>query len=295
MLLDANDADRGVFAADFDACVIGTGPAGMTVARRLAAKGLIVALMEGGGIDLESESQALYAGEVVGLDYYPLEDARLRMFGGSSMHWGGRCRELDAEQLPAAPFETLRGWPIAKADLDPYQAETDTILDLIPAADAPESAGRPGRGALPPHPVPLQPADPLRREVPGRDRRQPGDHLRHQRQPRRPPPRRRARDGDRARSSSPSPPTTRASPSRRGSSCSASAASRTRGRCSTAPARSRSASATRTTSSAAISASIRTTASARSTTRTRSPRRRCSATPEEAYAPTRPSWRSTRS
>ena len=138
MLLDANDADRGVFARSFDACVIGTGPAGITVARRLAAKGLSVALMEGGGIDLESESQALYAGEIVGLEYYPLEDARLRMFGGSSMHWGGRCRELDAENFESLPFETLRGWPIAKTDLDPYQAETDTILVLIPVADLPD-------------------------------------------------------------------------------------------------------------------------------------------------------------
>ncbi|HET9070260.1 MAG TPA: FAD-dependent oxidoreductase, partial [Amaricoccus sp.] len=85
MLLDANDADRGVLARTFDACVIGTGPAGMTVARRLAARGFTVALMEGGGLGLESESQALYEGAVVGQDYYALEDARLRMFGGSSM------------------------------------------------------------------------------------------------------------------------------------------------------------------------------------------------------------------
>ena len=42
----------------------------MTLARRLAAQGFAVALMEGGGLDLEPESQALYAGEVVGLDYY---------------------------------------------------------------------------------------------------------------------------------------------------------------------------------------------------------------------------------
>jgi choline dehydrogenase-like flavoprotein len=138
MLLDANDADRGVLARTFDACVIGTGPAGMTVARRLAARGFTVALMEGGGIDLESESQALYEGAVVGQDYYPLEDARLRMFGGSSMHWGGRCRELDATSFVPLPFEPLRGWPIARPALDPYQAETDAILELIPAAEAPD-------------------------------------------------------------------------------------------------------------------------------------------------------------
>ena len=138
MLLDADDADRGVFARTFDACVIGTGPAGMTVARRLAAQGFSVALMEGGGVGLEAESQALYAGAVVGLDYYPLEDARLRMFGGSSMHWGGRCRALDAMNFEPLSFEAMRAWPITKSDLDPYQAAADDILDLIPAADAPD-------------------------------------------------------------------------------------------------------------------------------------------------------------
>ena len=70
MLVDAGGADRGAFDRAFDACVIGAGPAGITLARRLAAQGYGVALMEGGGLDLEPESQALYEGEVVGLDYY---------------------------------------------------------------------------------------------------------------------------------------------------------------------------------------------------------------------------------
>jgi choline dehydrogenase-like flavoprotein len=138
MLVDANDADRGLFDRAFDACVIGTGPAGMTVALRLAARGFSVALMEGGGLDLEPESQALYEGEVVGLDYYPLQDARLRMFGGASMHWGGRCRALDAINYLPRSFEPLSGWPIRKEDLDPYQPEADAILDLIPASEAPD-------------------------------------------------------------------------------------------------------------------------------------------------------------
>ena len=68
MIVDATDADRGQFARSFDACVIGTGPAGITLARRLAARGFTVALMEGGGLDLEPESQELYEGEVVGHD-----------------------------------------------------------------------------------------------------------------------------------------------------------------------------------------------------------------------------------
>jgi choline dehydrogenase-like flavoprotein len=138
MLIDATDADRALFARTFDACVIGTGPAGVTLARRLSAQGFSVALMEGGGLDLEPESQALYEGEVTGLDYYPLEDARLRMFGGASMHWGGRCRALDAIDFQPRAWEALSGWPIGKADLDPYAAEADAILELVPAAEAPD-------------------------------------------------------------------------------------------------------------------------------------------------------------
>lgn len=138
MIVDANDADRGLFSRTFDACVIGAGPAGITLARRLAARGLAVALMEGGGLGLEEESQDLYKGEVVGLDYYPLDEARLRLFGGSSNHWGGRCRALDPiDFFPAAP-DPLSGWPIRKEDLDPYAAEADGILDLVSAAEAPD-------------------------------------------------------------------------------------------------------------------------------------------------------------
>jgi hypothetical protein len=138
MLVDATDADRGQFARSFDVCVIGTGPAGITLARKLAERGRSVALMEGGGLELDPESQELYEGEVVGLDYYPLEQARLRLFGGSSNHWGGRCRTLDAGSFKPLPWETMRGWPIARSDLDPYQPETDAILDLIPESEAPD-------------------------------------------------------------------------------------------------------------------------------------------------------------
>ena len=138
MIIDATDADRGLFARSFDACVIGTGPAGITLARHLAARGLSVALMEGGGLEPTDESQDLYKGEVVGLDYFPLDEARLRYFGGASNHWGGRCRALDAMNFLPLAANPLSGWPMAKSALDPYAAETDEILDMISAAEAPD-------------------------------------------------------------------------------------------------------------------------------------------------------------
>ncbi|MHA3977235.1 GMC oxidoreductase [Halovulum sp. GXIMD14794] len=131
MIIDAETSRDGLDRA-FDICVIGTGPAGITIARKLAEAGASVALMEGGGEDYEHRSQDLYKGQVTGLDYWPLDEPRLRLLGGSSNHWAGWSRALDAMDFTARPHVALSGWPISKADLDPYVAETEAILDLNP-------------------------------------------------------------------------------------------------------------------------------------------------------------------
>ena len=138
MFLDANTANVSAFARNWNVCVVGTGPAGMTLARRLAAQGLDVALMEAGDLEVTWESQDFYIGDVTGMAYYDLDVSRLRTFGGTSQHWSGRCRALEAYNFEPLPFSPLSGWPIGKADLDPYAAETDDILDLISASVVPD-------------------------------------------------------------------------------------------------------------------------------------------------------------
>jgi choline dehydrogenase-like flavoprotein len=142
MLYYAESVDRSLFDRPRDVCVVGGGPAGVTLARALAARGLDVALMEAGGLEMSPEAQDPYMGDVIGLDYYDPYIARLRYLGGSSNHWGGRCRHLDAHDFEPQSFHRLSGWPIAKADLDPFAAETDEILNL-PPADAEQPPDRP--------------------------------------------------------------------------------------------------------------------------------------------------------
>jgi choline dehydrogenase-like flavoprotein len=119
-------------SAVFDCCVVGGGPAGATLALRLAQLGKSVALLEGGDLDFSDESQAVYRAEVRGDPYFDLEYARLRYFGGTSGHWNGWCRTLDPIDFESKPAFPEARWPISKADLDPFLSGAAAILELEP-------------------------------------------------------------------------------------------------------------------------------------------------------------------
>lgn len=112
--------------------VIGSGPAGITVARKLAAAGIRTAILEAGSADITDESQQFYRGEVVGDPYFDLEIDRLRYLGGCSNHWAGWCRVLDAIDFEPKSWVSDTGWPIRRTDIEPYLDEVREILDLVP-------------------------------------------------------------------------------------------------------------------------------------------------------------------
>lgn len=119
---------------DADMAVIGAGAAGITLARRLLAEGRSVILLESGGLDYEKKTSDLNAGENVGEDYYPLEDCRLRFFGGTTAIWGGRCAELDPIDFVRRDWIPHSGWPIDHAQLRPYYDEAWQAFGLTRSA-----------------------------------------------------------------------------------------------------------------------------------------------------------------
>ncbi|WP_211907358.1 GMC family oxidoreductase [Pikeienuella piscinae] len=129
-MIDLNAAGPASLERETEFCVVGAGVAGQTVARRLAARGRRVVLVESGGLDFNREAQNLAAGESVGFDYYDLDQARLRIFGGSTAIWGGRCAALDPIDFERRPWVPHSGWPIAYAELDPYVDEAFAALGL---------------------------------------------------------------------------------------------------------------------------------------------------------------------
>lgn len=116
-----------------DLAIIGAGAAGITIARELAGKQISVALIESGGEDFDEDAQSLADGDAVGIDY-PLETARLRMLGGSTNHWGGWCRPLDAIDFEKRDWVPHSGWPITRAQLDAHYRRAQNICQIGPFA-----------------------------------------------------------------------------------------------------------------------------------------------------------------
>lgn len=115
-----------------DLCIVGAGAAGITLARAWIGRGQRVLLLEGGGFDYDARMQDLYRGEIVGLPYFPLQAARLHYFGGTTGHWAGFCSTLDPLDCAVRDWVPYSGWPITRAELDPYYARAVGVVQIGP-------------------------------------------------------------------------------------------------------------------------------------------------------------------
>ena len=115
-----------------DLCIVGAGASCITIAREFANSPLKVLLLEGGGFEWEQQMQDLYKGENIGLPYFPLQAAALHYFGGTTNHWAGWCSTYEPIDFEKRDWVPHSGWPITRADLDPYYRLAQTILDLGP-------------------------------------------------------------------------------------------------------------------------------------------------------------------
>ncbi|UCC15482.1 MAG: GMC family oxidoreductase [Gammaproteobacteria bacterium] len=112
-----------------DVCIIGGGPAGITIARELTGTGLSVLLVESGGLEFDKETQNLYRGVNERGDF-SLHKSRFRLFGGTSYVWGGWCAPLDEQDFESRPWVPNSGWPISKEDIDPFYRRAQSLFEI---------------------------------------------------------------------------------------------------------------------------------------------------------------------
>ena len=133
MFIDARTLSENT-TIETDVCIVGAGAAGITLAREFVGRPFQVALLESGGLEFDSDTQSLYKGKNIGHPYFPLDEARLRFFGGTTNHWSGYCvpfRDLDFETRDWIPHS---GWPFRKSNLDPFYQRAQSICQLGPFA-----------------------------------------------------------------------------------------------------------------------------------------------------------------
>ena len=143
MLIDARRALPGsVF--ETEVCVIGSGPAGATVAAELADRGIGVIVLEGGGDGTDRTAVDTYRGVGGTGTHDPLEAVRQKRLGGSSEVWGGRCAPLDDIDLDERDWVPESGWPIAHDELRAFYVRAARHLDAGGADWSASTSGLPG-------------------------------------------------------------------------------------------------------------------------------------------------------
>lgn len=102
----------------YDLCIVGSGPAGMTVANELVQAGLRICVLESGQLKFTKHGDTLRQVKSEGIcikDY-----SRERVLGGASTTWSGLASPLDPVDFQPRPFLRHSGWPISRDDLLPY-------------------------------------------------------------------------------------------------------------------------------------------------------------------------------
>jgi choline dehydrogenase-like flavoprotein len=108
--------------------ILGAGAAGITLALRLAERGVASVLIESGVDDYDDRTQQLYQGESPG--YWDLTTTRLRQFGGTTNHFNGQSRPLERSDFGDAAWRPGTSWPIGYDELTRRLPDAVELLAL---------------------------------------------------------------------------------------------------------------------------------------------------------------------
>ena len=133
MIINAASVPAGE-TVDADVCIIGAGPAGLSLARKLDGTRHRVYILESGGEHPDEFSSLMSDGDSVGHHYFDINASRERVLGGSSYVWGEwmRARPLDPIDFERRSWVEHSGWPFGREELEPFYKEAQDLLGLGP-------------------------------------------------------------------------------------------------------------------------------------------------------------------
>jgi choline dehydrogenase-like flavoprotein len=121
MIIDTNDLTRPPAPAAYDVVIVGSGPAGLTIANELRGRGLRIAVLESGETRRTAHADELKKvwsdGQIV-----VGPSSRQRVIGGTSSTWDGLSAPLEPIDVEPRPWIPLSGWPLPYEELQRYYA-----------------------------------------------------------------------------------------------------------------------------------------------------------------------------
>jgi choline dehydrogenase-like flavoprotein len=139
MLRDADTVKDGS-VLNVDICVIGSGPAGTSVAHAFIGHPARVICLESGGVEAEDRAQLLNEGAFIGQPYAGLRRTRHRQLGGGTRVWntplngemGAKYVPLDSSDFAARPDPDYPGWPFDAGHLEDFYGRAQSFCGLGP-------------------------------------------------------------------------------------------------------------------------------------------------------------------
>ena len=129
MVTDIHAVENGTCVTS-DICIIGSGAAGITLAREFLNCQATVTVLEAGGKVFEASSQDPYKSEVIGLPHGGIHHGRVRQLGGSTTLWAGQALPffpIDFEKREWIPYS---GWPITREELLPFYYRAEEVMQI---------------------------------------------------------------------------------------------------------------------------------------------------------------------
>ncbi len=128
MILDISEVDAGL-PISCDLCIVGSGAAGITMAREFIGTSYSVVVLEGGGRSFEAASQDPYRSEVVGLEH-SVHEGRVRVVGGTTTLWAGQILPLLDVDFRKRDWVPYSGWPFNRSTLEPFYRRAEDVAEV---------------------------------------------------------------------------------------------------------------------------------------------------------------------
>ncbi len=135
MFIDARKLDPDL-TLQTDVCIVGGGAAGIALFLELEGSGLDAVLLESGGLEFDTQVQALNKGQNLSFKPFPIDATRLRGLGGTTQHYGGLSPMFAPSDFQARPGLREVGWPFGIEEIEPYYRRASELCRMGPVFSA---------------------------------------------------------------------------------------------------------------------------------------------------------------